>query len=76
MLKPFLIFILLLSAYCVNCDESEQSNDDVFDDSIKEDNVVSFKTNYYYFQIFLMVNSGGRRNGIGSWKSNFRCVCY
>lgn len=41
MLKPFLIFILLISAYCVNCDETEQSNDDGYDDSIKEENVVS-----------------------------------
>lgn len=66
MLKPFLIFILLISAYCVNCDENEQSNDDVFDDSIKEENVVSF-----YFLIKKMVifkyfdGKQWRRNGDG-----------
>lgn len=50
MLKPFLIFILLISAYVVNCDESEQLNDDVFDDSIKEENVVS-----KFFPIFFLI---------------------
>lgn len=39
MLKPFLIFILLVSAYCVKCDE--QLSEDVLDDSVKEENVVS-----------------------------------
>lgn len=77
MLKPFLIFILLVSAYCVKCDE--QLSEDVLDDSVKEENVVSyfffFKIlfSFYFFLNILMVNSGVEIV-MGLWKSNFRVV--
>lgn len=65
MLKPFIIFILLISAYCVKCDE--QLSEDVLDDSVKEENVVScfFFKILSFLSIFLSQYFDGKQ-----WRRN------